>query len=71
MKVARRDRRDLVPTSPGFKLILGRPVEQSVATGFPGEYGQESCVHYAPRAALATSLSGIAERKVKRNARPL
>ena len=65
---ARRDRRDLVPVSPGFKLILVRPVERSVATGFPCEHGQESCVLYAPLAAFTVSLSSITERKAKRNA---
>src|SRR5437016_3684014 len=53
-EAARRDRWDLVPVSPGFKLILVRPVERSVATGFPCEHGQESCVLYAPLATFSS-----------------
>ena len=41
-ETARRDRGDLVPVSPGFKLIRVRAAERSVATVSCGEHEQES-----------------------------
>ncbi len=57
-KVQERRQRDeivgmRVPVSSDFKLILVRPVEQSVATRLPYEHGQESCVHDAPLASFS------------------